>query len=279
MPFPRPIVPRRHWPTWLPSTGSLTLGCVPVVLVSGGLLAIHFDPATPLASVEAIEEVVPFGFAVRGLHYFAGHLFLCLALAHTVARLWARDYRRVSPAAWGAASLALPLVVWVMLSGFLLRGDPEAIGAAEVTDYLLGLPPDGGHARSCLLGTTPAALYAQHAATATLLLLLLVLVHARVGWPTAAAVALPTTAALCLAAVTSAPIAAQGSDPIHAPWYLLGLQEALHRTPHPALPFLPPIALLAWLLALPRVTDRWLRAAVLLVVAPYIVLTFLGWTR
>ncbi|HEX9592612.1 MAG TPA: hypothetical protein VGB12_04590 [bacterium] len=274
----RPKAPRR-WPAWLPSTGSLALGCLPVVLVSGGLLAIHFDPATPLASVEAIEEVVPFGFVVRGLHYFAGHLFLVLAVAHAAARLWARDYRRVSPAAWGGAVLALPLVVWVMLSGFLLRGDPEAVAATEVTRHLLGLLPDGGHTRSCLLGTTPAALYAQHAATATVLLLLLVLAHARVGWPAAAAVALPTTAALCLAAVASAPIVPQGTDPVHAPWYLLGLQEALHRTPHPAWPFLPPLVLLAWLFVLPRVTDRWLHTSLGLVVAPYLLLTFLGWMR
>ena len=76
-------MPRPTWPAWLPSTGSLTLGCLPVVLVSGGLLAIHFDPTAPLASVEAIEEVVPFGFLVRGLHYFASHLLLILAVAHT----------------------------------------------------------------------------------------------------------------------------------------------------------------------------------------------------
>jgi len=270
---------RPTWPAWLPSTGSLTLGCLPVVLVSGGLLAIHFDPAAPLASVEAIEEVVPFGFLVRGLHYFASHLLLILAVAHTAARLSARDYRRVPPAAWGVAVLVLPLVVWLILSGFLLRGDPEAIGAAEVARHLLGLLPDGGHTRSCLLGTNAAALYAQHAATATVLLLVLILAHARIGWPTAHAVALPTTAALCLAAIASAPIVPQGTDPVHAPWYLLGLQEALHRTPHPAWPFLPPLVLLAWLLVLPRVTDRWLHAALVLVVGPYLILTALGWMR
>jgi len=270
-------VPRPTWPAWLPSTGSLTLGCLPVVLISGGLLAIHFDPAMPLASVEAIEEVVPFGFLVRGLHYFASHLLLVLALAHAVARLWARDYRRVSPVAWGVAVLGLPLVVWVMLSGFLLRGDPEAVGATEVARHLLGLLPDGGHTRSCLMGTTPAALYAQHTATATVLLLVLILAHARMSWPTAHAVALPTTAAFCLAAITSAPIVSQGTDPVHAPWYLLGLQEALARTPHPAWPFLPPLVLLAWLLVLPRLTDRWLHAALVLVVGPYLLLTALGW--
>ncbi|MGD2063446.1 MAG: hypothetical protein PVF51_07685 [Nitrospirota bacterium] len=279
MSSPRPIVPSSPWPAWLPSTGGLTLGCLPVVLISGGLLAVHFDPTMARASVEAIEEVVPFGFAVRGLHYFGGHLLLILALAHAAARLWTRDYRRMSPAAWATAVLALPLVVWVMLSGFLLRGDPEAVGAAEVTRHLLGLLPDGGHTRACLLGTTPAALYAQHAATATLFLLALVLGHARVGWPTATAVALPTAATLGLAAVASAPIAPQGTDPVHAPWYLLGLQEALARTPHPAWPFLPPLALLAWLLVVPRITDRWLHTAVVLVVAPYLLLTFLGWMR
>jgi hypothetical protein len=274
----RPKAPH-GWPAWLPSTGSLALGCLPVVLVSGGLLAIHFDPAASLASVEAIEEVVPFGFLVRGLHYFAGHLFLVLGLIHAAARLGARDYRRVAPAAWGVAVLMLPLAVWVMLSGFLLRGDPEAIGASEVARYLLALLPDGGHTRSCLLGTSAAALYAQHAATATVLLLVLILAHARIGWPTAHAVALPTTAALCLAAIASAPIAPQGSDPVHAPWYLLGLQEALARTPHPAWPFLPPLVLLAWMLVLPRVTDRWLHAALAGLVAPYLLLTVLGWTR
>jgi len=175
--------------------------------------------------------------------------------------------------------LVLPLVVWLILSGFLLRGDPEAIGAAEVARHLLGLLPDGGHTRSCLLGTNAAALYAQHAATATVLLLVLILAHARIGWPTAHAVALPTTAALCLAAIASAPIVPQGTDPVHAPWYLLGLQEALHRTPHPAWPFLPPLVLLAGLLVLPRVTDRWLHAALVLVVGPYLILTALGWMR
>jgi ubiquinol-cytochrome c reductase cytochrome b subunit len=272
-------MPPSRWPASLPSTGSLALGCLPVVLISGSLLAIHFDPAAPRASVEAIEEVVPFGFLVRGLHYFGGHLFLSFTLAHTAARLRARDYRRVSPAAWATAVLAVPLVIWVMLSGFLLRGDPEAVGAAEVAHHLLGLLPDGGHTRACLLGTTPAALYLQHAATATVVLLVLILAHARIAWPSANAVALPTTAVLCLAAIISAPIIPQGTNPVHAPWYLLGLQEALHRTPHPAWPFLPPLALGAWLLALPRVTDRWLATALTLVVAPYVVLSFLGWMR
>jgi len=263
----------------LPTTGALAAGCFVVVLVSGAFLALHFDATRPRSTVEAIQEVVPLGFVVRGLHRFAADLFLILVVLHTAARLGAGDYRRLRTRAWVAGACILPVVVWLMFSGFLLRGDVEARAAGEITRHLLALLPDHGRTRVLLLGTSADGLYVGHAATFVILVLALILVHARFTWPTPLALALPTTAALAIAAVVNAPLAPESVAVVKGPWYLLGLQEALAHTCHPLLPFLPPLLLFLYLLFLPRLPDRWLRPVGLIVILPYLLLTAVAWLR
>jgi len=250
-----------------------------VVVVSGALLALHFDAGHPHATVEAIQEVVPLGFAVRGVHRFASDLFLLLVVLHTVARLGAGDARRLRAGAWVAGVCLLPVVVWLMFSGFLLRGDAEAHAAGEITRHLLTLLPDHGRTAILLLGTTADGLYAGHAATFTLLLLALTVAHARLTWPSRLALALPATATLAVSALFPAPLAPTTVAVAKGPWYLLGLQEALAHTTHPLLPFLPPLLLFLCLLCLPRLPDRWLRPVTLIAALPYLLLTAMAWLR
>ena len=109
-------------------TGWLALLCVPVALLSGGLLGWFYlpDPFTAHGSLVELESVVPGGPFLRSLHSLSSHVALVVALLHFVAVLLRSDGTRHRSGSWSTGLWALALLGALGFSGRALPWDQHA---------------------------------------------------------------------------------------------------------------------------------------------------------
>ncbi len=271
------------WNARLPSIGDLAFAAFWLALGSGALVAVPYDAAAAADSLQLLLLTNPAGAFLRGLHYWSAQLFLVFTALHLIEHLARRTEARVRLGVWLRLVLSTVVVVYLMVSGYVLKGDAEGQLARHVLAGLLDrLPLLGGALHSLLVGPEESLqlLYVQHAATATLLTLAFIVEHFRRAWPGPAAwlTVLGSSAALSLALV---PVLHDAADPVvKGPWYMLGLQELLHWLGSPGLAWIPLLAALALLAGLPLLPPRWSGRAKTLLVAAFAVyagLTVVGY--
>ena len=256
-----------HWsrpriairPTW----GDLAFACLAVAAASGVALAVPYDGREPLNSIAAMLLLNPAAAFVRNVHFWAAQLFLLLSLAHVWDHLARATEWRVGRRVWLRLTLSIPVIGFLMLSGFMLKGDAEAQQAIRIVEGVLdGIPWLGRLLSIGLLGTAAnrQVLYVHHVATATIFVWLVVAEHARAIWPRAVAVIESSLPIVALSAVL-APVLHDGlAGVVKGPWYFLGLQEMLHWTARPLMVVVAGVLFLVVFVGLPRCSDRTARA-------------------
>ena len=221
--------------------GDLAAAAFLVAAASGVALAVPYDAADAYGSIAAILLTNPGAVFFRNAHYWAGQICLVLTLLHVWDHLRARTEGRVAAGAWLRLAVTLPLLAFIMLSGFMLRGDPEGRQALRIlTEVTAQVPVAGPLLATLVFGAAERLdlVYVQHAATATIVVWLFIVEHARRVWPGAPAL-LAVTAATAVLSLFLTPGLHDGLDPVlKGPWYFLGLQELLHWTPWPRLALL-----------------------------------------
>lgn len=250
--------------TWRGATfGEVALAAFLLCAVSGVLLVPAFDSHDGRRAIAAWLLGNPGAVFLRNVHYWTAQVFLVGLVLHVTDHLRAGTEGRPAPGVWLRLSASLPVVGFLMLSGFLLRDDPDAQQAGRILQGIIAqLPGVGGAVAAFLFGPPPGSLnvvYVHHAATATMLVAAVTVEHVRRSWPRWA----PTTAlALVVSGVALfvSPGLHDGLDArIKGPWYFLGLQEALHWTAFPLL-VVAGVALAAALIwVLPRLSAGWSR--------------------
>jgi len=270
------------WNARLPSIGDLAFAAFWLALASGALVAIPYDAGAAFDSLQLLLLTNPAGTFLRGLHYWSAQLFLVFTALHLIEHLARRTEARVRFGVWLRLVLSTVVVVYLMVSGYVLKGDAEGQLARQVMSGLLErLPLVGGALHALLVGPGDSLqlLYVQHAATATLLTLAFIVEHFRRAWPSAAAwlTALGASALLTVALVPS--LHDPASPVIKGPWYMLGLQELLHWLKSPAQAWIPLLGGLLVLASLPLLSPWWSRTAKALMAAvlvAYAGLTLVG---
>lgn len=216
--------------------GDLAIASLLLTALSGVALAVPYDPADAYGSLAALLLVNPAGALFRNVHYWAGQACFVLTLLHVWDHLRARTEHRVRRAVWARLVAAVALLAFVMLSGFLLRGDADAQQALRIlTEATTQIPLVGPGLATLLFGASGALgiVYVQHAATATIAVWLFAIEHSRRLWPRPASLLAVLLTVSALALFVS-PGLHDGLDPVvKGPWYFLGLQEILHWTPWP----------------------------------------------
>ncbi len=246
------------------SWGELAFAGLLLAAASGIALAVPYDVGRPYDSLGLLLLTNPAGAFFRNLHYWTGQVFLAFTLAHTWDHLARWSETRLPKRMWWRTTASLPLAAFVMLSGFMLKGDAEAQQALRLVTALLEKVPGIGPLISLAVVGAEGhrqILYVHHVATATMLIWVFVAEHARAIWPRMVAV-VEVLAPAALASVFLSPALHDGLDPVvKGPWYFLGLQEALHWTTRPSV-FVAAGAALVWLVAvLPRLSERRARVA------------------
>ena len=224
---------------WGVSFGDAALAAFVLCAISGALLAPAFDANDAARSVGEWLLVNPGAAFLRNLHYWTAQAFLVLTLLHGWDHLRRGTEKRLGRGVWLRLVASLPVLAFLMLSGFLLRADADAQQARNIFEQLIALLPLAGPALVTLLFGADAAslqvVYLHHAATATLIVWLVTIDHARRNWGGLRAT-LVVLLALGVLALLVSPGLHDGRDAvIKGPWYFLGLQELLHWTPRPVL--------------------------------------------
>ncbi len=260
MSSPRPTPLATPWGT----LGDLATASFVLAALTGAVLAIPYDPANAYGSIATLLLANAPGSFFRNLHYWSAQFCLVLSVLHLADHLWLSTEGRVRRGAWLRLTLSLPILVYLMLSGFLLRGDLEGQQALRIVSQILGQVPVLGAPLVTLLfgrGGRLDVVYVQHAATATILVWLFIQEHTRRLWPRPAAF-LAAGLAATLLSLGFSPGLHDGLDPIvKGPWYFLGLQEILHWTRWPVLVPFTIVLLVAILYAIPRLKSPWARRA------------------
>jgi len=242
-----------------PTYGDLGFASLFVAAVSGVLLALPYDVADPYASVARLVQENPAAAWFRNVHYWSAQAFLILTALHIWDHLRQGTERKIAPGAWARLTISIPAAAFLMLSGFMLKGDAEALQAWRIVSTVTASIPAVGPIFSTLLfgaGEGLQILYVHHAATATIFAWLVVVEHARAVWPRAIAT-VATFAPVAVLSMFAAPGLHDGLDPVvKGPWYFLGLQETLHWLSHPMLAVAAGLVLLAAVFALPRLRPR-----------------------
>jgi quinol-cytochrome oxidoreductase complex cytochrome b subunit len=113
------------------------LGGMAVILLgieglTGLLLTVYYvpdgagNPAPAFTSISQIQDTVPLGWLVRGMHYWGAGALLMVLLFHMIAVLWTGGYRAPREVNWTIGVVLLLLVVAFALTGSLLPWNVNA---------------------------------------------------------------------------------------------------------------------------------------------------------
>ncbi len=265
-----------------PTYGDLAFASLLIAVLSGVLLAVPYDIRQAYQSVALLRLTNPSAGYFRNVHYWSAQLFLIFTAVHIWDSFWKSSERRVASGAWARLTLSIPLAAFVMVSGFMLKGDAEGVQAWRIISTVTASLPVVGRVLSTLLfgtGSDQQVLYVHHIATASIFLWLLVVEHARAVWPRPVAT-LVTFGPVAVAALFLSPGLHDGFSPIvKGPWYFLGLQETLRWLSHPVWAVVAGLVLLLAVLVLrwtPPRLSRGLKIALATALAAYLVLTGVG---
>ncbi|MFO7984660.1 MAG: cytochrome b N-terminal domain-containing protein [Desulfatiglandaceae bacterium] len=282
----------------LPRIGLSTLM---VCLFSGIVLSFYYRPAGDVfRNVEEITTHVPFGWFFRQLHYAAGQLFVILMLLHTLDHFLKRRYAAYPLRVWIHLILAVLLSLFTLFTGFILKGDKEALFAGRIFTHILQAVPMVGDPLSRIFITSGQDFfflpYLYHCFFLPLLIIYLIRNHIREwipdkGFMMAGVVGLFLYAFL----VKPSPAVPPGAmmETVKGPWFFLGIQALLKFVPPLLGAIVLPGLFVACVLILPlskrknteasfsgrifRTKGDWLRYGVIFLFVIYVGLTVKAW--
>ena len=262
--------------------GDYAFASLLLTAVSGVALALPYDVHDAYGSVATLVLTNPGAVFFRNLHSLAAQAFLALTALHMWDHLRQGTEQRVRRGPWWRLTALLPVAAFLMISGFILKGDPEGRQALRILVAAAGEVPVIGWWLSASVfgvGGRLQVVYLHHAATATLVAWLFTVEHARSIWPRSPAVFAAFVPLAALALVWSPGLHDGLSKLIKGPWFFLGLQELLHWTTRPIVIVLLGLSLLALVGALPDLPRRLARLAkglLAAILACYLVLCAVG---
>ncbi len=145
--------PSRHGTTYLWTTA---IGCLFVLLcVTGVAMMTAYSPSvsTAWASVFYLQDQLPAGWVVRGLHRFASDGLIIVCAGYLLHRILTRRYEPPRTRQWWFAIAFVGLAMGAALTGALLPWDQKAYWGTTVRVNIASLAPVvGRELRTLLLG-------------------------------------------------------------------------------------------------------------------------------
>ena len=126
-----------------------------VEAVTGTALAAFYSPSATdaWASVAYVQDQMPWGWLVRGLHFHAASAIVIVAGVHLVQVTVAGTYKHPRTVAWWIGLGLLVLVLGFAVSGYVLRWDQAGYWANKVeVGIAAGTPVVGGAIKGLALG-------------------------------------------------------------------------------------------------------------------------------
>ncbi len=230
-----------------PSAGQIATAAFLVCTLSGIVIAIPYDVTNAYLSVSLIASNNAWSALARNLHYWSAQAFFIFTLLHLFEHLKKNTASKLSHSRWLHLTVSLPFLFWVMLSGFILKGDAESEQAHNILNALLNSVPIIGTALTAFFsgnGDSLQITYIHHIATATLFLAFVIMEHSGALIPKSRVLIPSFFILLLLASSLQAPIHNKINPELKGPWFFIGLQEILHFATTPGLALLIPLLLL-----------------------------------
>lgn len=173
-------------PSWRHVTGSLVLFLIGLEAITGLTLSVIYAPSLLSAweSVYYVQDVLPGGWLVRGLHHWGAQLLPLVLAWHGLHTIFAERYRAPREVVWWLALVTAGTLLAASFTGYVLPWDRRGYMATQVASGLAAnVPLAGPWLRELFLGgaqpsqatlTRIATLHTQ-VLPGTLLLLLLAL--------------------------------------------------------------------------------------------------------
>lgn len=101
--------------------GSLLATCLGLQIVTGVILAMHYNPSVEMAfvSVEHIMRDVNYGWLIRYLHANGASFFFILVYAHIARGLYYSSYKAPRVMPWSVGVIMLVLMMGIAFLGFI----------------------------------------------------------------------------------------------------------------------------------------------------------------
>jgi ubiquinol-cytochrome c reductase cytochrome b subunit len=122
--------------------------------VTGAALAAFYAPSTTdaWASIAYVEDRVPLGWLVRGLHFHAASAIVIVAGLHLVQTAIWGAYKKPREVTWWLGVLLIFVVLGFAVTGYVLRWDQEGYWANRVEIGIAASAPGGSLIRTMALG-------------------------------------------------------------------------------------------------------------------------------
>jgi ubiquinol-cytochrome c reductase cytochrome b subunit len=129
--------------SWIYVFGSVTLFLFLIQLISGMFLALYYNPSPDHAydSILFIDQEVPFGYFVRGLHHWGASLIMVAIGLHMLQAFLYGAYKRPREVMWIVGVVLFVLTLAFGFSGYLLPWDQKAYWATQVGINMVGTIP------------------------------------------------------------------------------------------------------------------------------------------
>ncbi len=224
------------WNKFFPTAGELSTSSFFIVIISGVALIIPFDISSPFQSLQILSLTNAGGVFFRNIHYWSAQIFFVTFLWHIFEHLFFCTEKEIANGMWIRLVLSIPFVLYLMLTGFILKGDSEAIMASQIFSGLIEtLPFIGDEVEFALLGKENdfQIIYAHHIATFSIFIFVIIIEHTKRIWTDWLSIVYVCSICVIFSAIFPATLHNGLNQIIKGPWYFIGLQEILHWTVYP----------------------------------------------
>lgn len=174
--------------------GSIIMLALAVQIVTGILLATHYQPSVPDSmavpgaheSVREIVEKLPHGWWIRSMHHWSAHLMIATVLIHMLSVMLLKAYRRPREVLWWTGLVLFGLTLTAGFTGYLLPWNTLSFTATRVGGGIAAATPVAGPLIRALLlggpdvtGVTLTRFFGLHVIVIPLLILCTVGLHVR----------------------------------------------------------------------------------------------------
>ena len=263
--------------------GQISIATFFIAVVTGIILTIFYDVSEPYNSISTmLISNQPASF-IRSLHYWSSQLFLIFTILHIWDHLRKSTETNVKSGVWVRLALSVFAIFFVMLSGFILKGDVDSLQAKRILTTLLdSIPFIGSYITQSLMGAEDdfQLIYVHHIATATIFIWIIIVEHAKQIWPntkTTLYYLIPTI----ILSVFFIPTLHDGiSSVMKGPWYFLGMQELFHYFTSPEIVLFAVLIFVIILGILPKLNSsiaKKIKVLLLILTIVYLLLSLVGY--
>lgn len=177
-----PVHATRFWYCF----GGLTLLSFLIQVATGAFLLMYYDPDADKAyqSIYYLTNIVPYGWFLRGLHFFGANAMMTMIFLHTLRVFYTGSYRKPRELTWITGVVALMMTMAMALTGYLLKWDQIAYwGLVAISNFVKYMPVLGVPIYQMLLGgdkvsaATLSRFFAFHIALVPAALLVFLIGH------------------------------------------------------------------------------------------------------